>query len=949
MRRIYISLLFCLLFVGSKASVLQLDSLPNYPFLNFEANKILQSDSNTLSIFYDKLWKFESERKGKIKILHIGDSHVQGGSWTGAVRSAFHNKFGCGVTERGFVFPYHMAGSNGPKDYKVEYSGNWTGCRSAFVQQNCSWGLAGFNASSNDDSLSMKVWSKQGENENYLFDEFELYVEFDTTSYNLKIGKDSTLVKSFYFDEIAKVYHFELNKSVDTLSVFFSRKHLDEVDKKQYKVKFKKDSVVVQGMYLGNKQAGISYSEAAVNGGKVQSFLASKNFLRQLQKVSPDLLVISLGTNDTYSSEYSDSSFKAQYGFLLYQINRSLPGANIILTTPGDAQRYMQNHISENVNARKIIIELAQKYNCAVWDWYSIMGGSNSIKEWEKYNLCAYDKVHLNDNGYGLQGKLMYNALLGAYENKVNDKRQEFYLINQGINWEKFREQFYLFNSKQPLLFNSPVFWAIFVAFFLIYLLVVNKLKMRSVYLLAFSLFFYYKTGGWYFSLLIFSTIVDYALGWRIGKSDHKYSRKFWLIMSILVNLGLLGFFKYSHFIVGEINAYFGTNLEAVNWFYWFSNSYFGSSFDITQIILPVGISFYTFQTMSYSIDIYRRKIEPLKSIVDFGFYVSFFPQLVAGPIVRASEFIPQIYKKYSLTKAQFTKSTLLILGGLVKKIVISDYIAINYVDRIFDAPLRYSGFENLLGIYGYALQIYCDFSAYSDIAIGIALLLGFTLPDNFNAPYSATNITEFWRRWHMTLSRWLRDYLYISLGGNRKGKVRTLINLMLTMLIGGLWHGASIRFIIWGGLHGFGLVIHKLYLRLFPRLSSSRNLLWRLISWFITFQFVAFCWVFFRATDMSSCFDMMGQVKNVFYDSSAGEWTSLQHYLEVLVSTKEVLIVVVIGFLLHWIPKSIEHKIQAIMQKIPVFFYPVIVLVVAMLLFQFSKVELSPFIYFQF
>jgi alginate O-acetyltransferase complex protein AlgI len=921
----------------SQASVLQLDSLPNYPFINFEANKILQSDSNTLLGFYQKLWKFESQREGKVKILQIGDSHVQGGAWSGTVRNTIHDKFGCGVTERGFVFPYHMAGSNGPKDYKVEFTGEWHGCRSAFTEQSCSWGLAGFNASSNSDTLSMKLWAKQGENENYVFDQFDLYAQFDTASFNLRVGTDSALVKGFSYDSLADIYHFELNIAVDTLSVFFTRKNS------------LKDSVVIQGMYLGNGVDGITYSEAAVNGGKVQSFLASENFLRQLQDVSPDLLVISLGTNDTYSAEYKDSSFKAQYGFLLYQINRSLPGANIILTTPGDAQRYMKTHVSENIGARKIIIELAQKYNCAVWDWYSIMGGSNSIQEWKSYNLCAYDKVHLNDRGYELQGKLMYNALMCAYEKKVHDKRQEFYIINRGVNWKNFGEQFYLYSNEQPLLFNSPVFWAIFVVFFMVYLLLVNKLKLRSAYLLIFSLFFYYKTGGWYFGLLIFSTIVDYLMGWMIGKSIKNGARRFWLMLSLVVNLGLLGFFKYSYFIVDEINAYFGTKMEAVNVFYWFSNNYLDSSFDMSQIILPVGISFYTFQTMSYSIDIYRRKIAPLKSVIDFGFYVTFFPQLVAGPIVRASEFIPQIYQKYSLSKKQFSRATWLILGGLIKKIVISDYIAVNFVDRIFDAPLRYSGFENLLGIYGYALQIYCDFSAYSDIAIGLALLLGFTLPDNFNSPYSSTNITDFWRRWHMTLSRWLRDYLYITLGGSRKGKMRTLINLMLTMLIGGLWHGASIRFIIWGGLHGAGLVLHKIFLKLFPSLSSSKSYLWRMFSWFLTFQFVAFCWVFFRATNLNSYYEMIGQVKNVFYDWSTGEWTSVGHYLEVVLAIKDVLAIIVIGFMLHWIPKEWKLKGQELMGKLPLIVYPFVIVVVAILLFQFSKVELSPFIYFQF
>ena len=906
----------------------------------------MQSDSITLASFYQKLWTYETKREGKIKIVHIGDSHVQGGAWSGTARKAFNDKFGCGVTERGFIFPYRMAGSNGSVDYKVEYTGNWNGCRSAFVDQKCSWGLAGFSASSNSDSLSMKLWSKQGGEQNYLFDEYDLYAQFDTSSYELQVGIDSNLVTSFSYDNVTKIYHFELRESVDTLSVFFTRK----TGSNSFKISPEnRDSVVIQGMYLGNKQAGISYSEAAVNGGKVKSFLVSQYFLRQLKDISPDLLVLSLGTNDTYSAEYSDSAFRAQYGFLLYQIKKSIPDINIILTTPGDGQRYIRTHITENVNARKIIIELAQKYNCAVWDWYRIMGGSNSINEWHKQNLCAYDKLHLNNKGYELQGSLMYNAIMGQYESKVKDRRQEYYMINKGVNWKEFKEQFYLYSKDAPLLFNSPVFWLIFVAFFLVYLAVINQLKMRSVYLLLFSLFFYYKTGGWYFSLLIFSTVVDYCLGWFIGKSEKNALRRFWLITSVVVNLALLGFFKYSYFIVGEVNQYFGTDFEAVNIFYWISNEYLGSSFDIGKIVLPVGISFYTFQTMSYSIDIYRRKIEPLKNIFDFGFYVSFFPQLVAGPIVRASEFIPQIHKKYSLTKAQFAKASLLIMGGLIKKIIISDYIAVNLVDRIFDAPLRYSGFENILAIYGYALQIYCDFSAYSDIAIGLALLLGFTLPDNFNAPYSATSITEFWRRWHMTLSRWLRDYLYISLGGNRKGKIRTVVNLMLTMLIGGLWHGASIRFIIWGAMHGAGLVLHKVYIKLFPGLSSSNNIVWRFVSWMITFQFVAFCWVFFRATDMSAYFDMIGQVRTIFYNSSTGEWTTIGHFVEVIISLKKVLTIIAIGFVLHWIPKSWKMKAQAVLAKVPLFIYPVFVLLLALLLFQFSKVESSPFIYFQF
>ena len=215
--------------------------------------------------------------------------------------------------------------------------------------------------------------------------------------------------------------------------------------------------------------------------------------------------------------------------------------------------------------------------------------------------------------------------------------------------------------------------------------------------------------------------------------------------------------------------------------------------------------------------------MEPVRNIIDFGFYVSFFPHLVAGPIVRASVFIPQIYQEFKLSKHEFSHALYMISKGLIKKIIISNFIALNLVDRVFDAPSIYSGFENLLAIYGYGLQIYCDFSGYTDIAIGVALILGFRLPVNFNSPYKAKSITDFWKRWHISLSQWLRDYLYISLGGNRKGKIRTYLNLMITMLLGGLWHGASLRFIIWGGLHGIGLVINKIWNSIFKGRLRTR------------------------------------------------------------------------------------------------------------------------------
>src|SRR5690606_21500994 len=256
-----------------------------------------------------------------------------------------------------------------------------------------------------------------------------------------------------------------------------------------------------------------------------------------------------------------------------------------------------------------------------------------------------------------------------------------------------------------------------------------------------------YKSSGIYFWLLIFSSVVDYTLSRLIFVEPKQFYRKFYLILSLIINLGLLAYFKYTNFFIDNFNMLSSGNMK------------------FEDIILPVGISFYTFQTLSYTIDVYRKELEPTKSFIDFLFFVSFFPQLVAGPIVRASDFIPQIYQKLNLAKEDFNKALFLIIGGLIKKAVISDYISVNFVDRVFDAPNSYSAFENLMASYGYAIQIYCDFSGYSDMAIGLALLMGFTLPPNFLTPYKSASITEFWRRWHISLSSWLRDYLYISMG----------------------------------------------------------------------------------------------------------------------------------------------------------------------------------------
>jgi len=497
----------------------------------------------------------------------------------------------------------------------------------------------------------------------------------------------------------------------------------------------------------------------------------------------------------------------------------------------------------------------------------------------------------------------------------------------------------FLFNPEKPLLFTQMYFWIFFGIILSVYSLVYPHKSVRNGFLFLASLFFYWKTSGLFFLLLIFSTFADYFLGFRIYKAKKIVWKKIFVACSVIVNLGLLSYFKYSYFITDTINNLFNTNFEVYNFLADLSNSITGSKFDVSVIGLPVGISFFTFQTISYAVDIYRQKVRPVKSIIDFGFYVSFFPQLVAGPIVRASEFIPQLYKRYSLSKAEFGYALFLILNGLVKKMFIGDYLAVNLIDRVFSNPVGYSAVENLLALYGYSLQVYCDFSGYTDIAIGIALFMGFRLPRNFNSPYKADSVGNFWKRWHISLSSWLRDYLYIPLGGNRKGKMRTNVNLMLTMLLGGLWHGASWEFVIWGALNGIGLLVYKYWKRVSPYQNSKH---WAAHFWkvFLTFNFITFTRIWFRSESMEKANQFVLQVWNQMDLSILGD---------VILSYGKVCLIMLLGYVVHWLPGSFKKKYRELFIDSPLWVKVIIAVVTVFIIYQSWSADLVPFIYFQF
>ncbi len=386
------------------------------------------------------------------------------------------------------------------------------------------------------------------------------------------------------------------------------------------------------------------------------------------------------------------------------------------------------------------------------------------------------------------------------------------------------------------MLFNSIEFLVFFFFVFGVYWMLNNDLKKQNLFLLISSYVFYAWWDWRFLSIIILSSFIDYTAGAKIFSTKTKKGRKTWLMVSLIANLGFLSIFKYYNFFAESFSDF-------MNIFGWQPGNL------TLNIILPVGISFYTFQTLSYTIDIYRKEFEPTKDITAFFTFIAFFPQLVAGPIERASNLLPQIEKKRVFIKEKFNEGVIQILIGLFRKIVIADSLAA-YVDSIYGNIELHNSSTIVLATFLYAFQIYYDFSGYSDIAIGTAKLLGFRFNPNFNLPYFSTSLTEFWRKWHMSLSFWLRDYLYISLGGNRKGIKITYRNLMLTMLLGGLWHGSSWNFIIWGGIHGAVLSAEK-YLNATNFLSSVRKI--RIFGYLVTFVVVLVSWVFFRAQTFDS------------------------------------------------------------------------------------------------
>jgi D-alanyl-lipoteichoic acid acyltransferase DltB (MBOAT superfamily) len=441
----------------------------------------------------------------------------------------------------------------------------------------------------------------------------------------------------------------------------------------------------------------------------------------------------------------------------------------------------------------------------------------------------------------------------------------------------------------------------------------------RSILLILFGFYFYYKASGVFLLLLLLTISADFFFASKMVQESDTKKKKWWLISGILFSLSFLLYFKYKNFFL--------ENLGVIS----------GQQYSLTQLILPIGISFYTFQSISFLVDIYKSKIK-LPKYQDYLLYMTFFPHLVAGPIVRAADFLPQLKRKLTIRKKDLKEASFLILKGFVKKAIIADYVA-QYSDIVFSDPSSFSATESVFAVLAYTLQIFCDFSGYTDMAIGIALLLGYRLCTNFESPYKSFDITDFWRRWHISLSSWLRDYIYIPLGGNKKGFQKQLLFLFVTMLIGGFWHGADWKFVFWGAGHGLLLIIHKLSLR-YPRKEWMNTSWFTAFSWVLTFSVVALLWVPFRANSLSDSFIIYS---NLF---AGFEWKMVEAIYQ---THFWILVLMVFGYGATLLKDSWKKSIYDYFAKLDYLLLVLLFLVIIQVMLQFKSATVQPFIYFQF
>ena len=488
--------------------------------------------------------------------------------------------------------------------------------------------------------------------------------------------------------------------------------------------------------------------------------------------------------------------------------------------------------------------------------------------------------------------------------------------------------QLFIFDPQDHLYLSTSFFLFLFFIMLAFYRLFAKSKNAKIFIIILFSLFFYYKNSGYLFLLLFFSTFLNFYLGNWLYKVKSLSFKRFLFLFTILIDLGLLGYFKYTNFFIQILNDLHSGNIQPLD------------------ILLPIGISFYTFKAMSYVIELYIGTMEPTDSIKNFCLYMVFFPNLLMGPIDRARVFLPQVETPNIITKEDIGRAVFLIICGLFKKNVIADYISLNFVDRVFQVPLRFTGVENLLASYAYALQVYCDFSGYTDMAIGVSLLLGYKVMDNFNVPFIATSIADYWRRWHISLSTWLLDYLFkpLQMSFRRMRIFGSALAIFITFIGVGFWHGANWMYLLFGLIHSTFLAVSLLTIKyrkaFYDKVGLSGTKSLKIFQILITFHLLLIGAIVFRSDSLQTALNVFHQIFTFFHGAVFFQW---------IVGYQKVCILVLLGYILHFIPKSIDNKVQGLLIKSPLVIQAFVLAVMIIVVVQVESAQLQPFIYFSF
>ncbi len=918
----------------------------------------------------------DSLAKGsQVRILYYGDSQVEGDRVTSLLRRQLREEGG--GTGPGLISPVMPVMYT--RSYVVRSSSNWkrytlldyrTG---SFPHNRMGPMLAISRFTPPGDTLetrsfaSVKINPVPGADASVSkYDKLRIFYgnNFDTILVGIRSGSQLVDFAMLQMGEGPLEYTMPL-PSISDITVEFTGRNSPDI----YGLSLESDEGVIIDNVPVRGSAGLEFVMTDIRG--IEGCM---------EKLKPDIIFLQFGLNVVRNVRSEYHYYEEGLAKQIEYLKQASGGVPVVLVSVTDMALRVNDSIRYFPNIRAIRdaqMKAAARSGAIFWDAWESMGGRGSVLKWFQQvpPLASRDLTHLSNDGADTLAARIYNDLLIARaavavapdqsaatadtifagaataespaEDSTASSLQNSAMADddsvttaepedEGGGWLLYLLKYH---PLQTFIFTTTGFWIFFLVVMAGFALLHKKRAMCHTWLLLVSLYFYYRAGGLFIILLLLTTLLTYLTALMTGRSERKSGKRFWLVTNIVLLLGFLSYFKYAGFITESVNSLFNTSFVAHDIFSELSNSLFGTSFNVNTIVLPVGISFFTFQALSYSADVYRGRMAPERNFVDFAFYLTFFPQLVAGPIVRASEFIPQMRGEYTISRNEFGYGVFLILQGLVKKMLISDFISVGFIDRVFETPALFSGFENLMAVYGYGLQIYCDFSGYTDIAIGVAMLMGFRLPLNFNSPYKAANIADFWKRWHISLSRWLKDYLYIPLGGNRKGPVRTGINLMITMLLGGLWHGAAIRFVIWGGLHGAALVADRIWQWLFRGVRRKTRAA-RIAGIILTFNFVSFAWIFFRAGSMEEAGMMLTQIFTSFTPGDYGM---------VIMAYLPVIVLIVSGYILHFLPVTTKEAYRGLFIRLPLVVKFLVAIGVVLLLHKVGTDVVQPFIYFRF